>query len=227
VPGPELADGILRGARTAGALACWMRRPVTARGHAPVPPTRPAPRLAQGPLFWPLAPVPASTRRAGSPPPRTRTWPLNPRHQALAMALIKPPQSLPNRAAVHVAATAIPSTSVGSTPKMLSDHDPMLPLPGPIAVSAPYSLAPKSRFLAGIVATRDDGNTWAAPHQPVAPWSLRTSAPSHCEQLNTHPPRIGPAGYHQNMVKSMMYCSGLSPRPRLGRKHAVRGAVCC
>ena len=52
------------------------------------------------------------------------------------MALIKPPQALPNRAAVHVAATAISSTSVGSPPKMLSDHDPMLPMLGPIALTA-------------------------------------------------------------------------------------------
>src|SRR5271154_5632822 len=38
-----------------------------------LPPARSAQRLAQGPLFWPLASLQTSARRSGTPPPRART----------------------------------------------------------------------------------------------------------------------------------------------------------
>src|SRR5439155_2324406 len=69
--------------------------------------------------------------------------PPNPRHQAPAKALIKPSQPPPNRGAVHVAAKVISSTSAGTHPKRLSDHDPLLPFPGPIVRTARVLDAPR------------------------------------------------------------------------------------
>jgi hypothetical protein len=65
-------------------------------------------------------------------PPRSS----NPRRRAFPKSLTKAPQPPSNRGAVHVALEAVSSTSAGSPPKMPSDHDPLLPLPGSILILA-------------------------------------------------------------------------------------------
>ena len=75
------------------------------RIRSPFPPARSAQRLAQGPLFWPLASFQTSARRSGTPPPGTRTHNSSgdrrpePRHRhrtaALSMLRPRPPRLHP------------------------------------------------------------------------------------------------------------------------------------
>src|SRR4249919_3121922 len=66
----------------------------------------------------------------------------NRRHQAFSKSPTKAPLSSPNRGAVHVAAAATSSTSVGSPPNTPSDHDPLLPLPNSIVLIVRVREAP-------------------------------------------------------------------------------------
>jgi hypothetical protein len=77
----------------------------------------------------PLRPAFSSTSSAK---PRRSS---NPRRRAFPKSL-KAPQPPSSRGAVHVALEAASSTSAGSPPKMPSDHDPLLPLPGSIVILA-------------------------------------------------------------------------------------------
>ena len=82
---------------------------------------------------------PAFSSSANAQPRR----PPNPRHQAFSKSLTKAPQSPPHRGAVQLAVEATSSTSAGSRPKMPSDHDTLLPLPGSIVLIVRVLEAPQ------------------------------------------------------------------------------------
>ena len=82
---------------------------------------------------------PAFSSSANAQPRR----PPNQRHQAFSKSLTKAPQSPPHRGAVQLAVEATSSTSAGSRPKMPSDHDTLLPLPGSIVLIVRVLEAPQ------------------------------------------------------------------------------------